>query len=90
MVVPRHRNIRQPTFIVFVLEIIARVILHEESNNNLSEEEYINWFLHRLFTFESFVEIIAFSIVCFWSGGGLLFFSLIFCHFLSGLIKLRW
>uniref|UniRef100_A0A1I7UUA1 Uncharacterized protein n=1 Tax=Caenorhabditis tropicalis TaxID=1561998 RepID=A0A1I7UUA1_9PELO len=90
MVVPRRSPVRQQTFILFLLETIARVILHDESHRHLPEEEYINWFLHRVFTLESFVEIIAFSIVCFWSGGGLLFFSIIFCHVFLGFVKLQW
>ncbi|CAL2033310.1 unnamed protein product [Caenorhabditis brenneri] len=92
MVAPHRQRIvqRQQTFILFLLQTIASVILHDESHRHLSEDEYINWFLHRIFTLESFVEMIAFSLVCFMSGGGLLFFSLIFCHVFFGAIRLQW
>ncbi|UMM18726.1 hypothetical protein L5515_014657 [Caenorhabditis briggsae] len=91
MLAPRHRRrIREPTFIIFLLETIARIILNEESRRHLSEEEYINWFLHRVFTLDSFLEIISFSIICFYIGGGFLFLALICCHIVARYLKLEW
>ncbi|PIC46663.1 hypothetical protein B9Z55_006279 [Caenorhabditis nigoni] len=67
-----------------------RIILNEESRGHLSEEEYINWFLHRVFTLDSFLEIISFSIICFYIGGGFLFLALICCHIVARYLKLEW
>lgn len=71
------------------LSLYFRIVFHEDCQINLSEDEFINWFLHRLWTLESLFEILAFTIVCFWSGRGLLFVSFILSYFLSVLTKIQ-